>query len=142
MRILIVDDDVHNRNLLAAVLNDFGDCMFASDGAEAIAAYQQAISEGVPYNLITLDIEMPNMDGHEALAAIRKHEKDRNIASEDGIVVIMISACDDDENLEKSFKEACTAYILKPVDPESLISTMKRMGILASDKGQFDPGFI
>jgi two-component system chemotaxis response regulator CheY len=71
MRVLVVEDDFISRKLLTTLLGHYGSCDVAVDGVEAVSAFKMALAEGAPYDLICLDIMMPNMDGQEALKEIR-----------------------------------------------------------------------
>ena len=77
MRILVVDDDGPNRKLLKAMAAKLGDCETAESGQEALAAFQKAWEDWRPFNLILLDILMPEMDGKEVLLKIREIEKEK-----------------------------------------------------------------
>ena len=69
MKTLIVEDEPTSRLLLQAILSGYGDCDIATDGEEAVEAFRSALEQGVPYNLVCMDIMMPKLDGHEALAS-------------------------------------------------------------------------
>ncbi|NCC53452.1 MAG: response regulator, partial [Spartobacteria bacterium] len=71
MKTLIVDDDFTNRILLQAIMEEYGVAHIAVNGREAVDAVCMAMDDGVPYDLVCLDIMMPEMDGQEALKAIR-----------------------------------------------------------------------
>ena len=77
MRLLIADDDFVSRNLLHVILLPYGRCDFAGDGMEALAAIQAAWEEKRPYDLIILDIGMPELDGLETLKQLRALEEQR-----------------------------------------------------------------
>jgi two-component system, chemotaxis family, chemotaxis protein CheY len=64
MRCLIVEDDFVGRKLMQKYLSDYGECDVAVDGEEAVEAFRQAVENETPYDLICLDIMMPNMNGH------------------------------------------------------------------------------
>ncbi|MFW6242306.1 MAG: response regulator, partial [Thermodesulfobacteriota bacterium] len=71
MKILVVEDDFISRRILKEILTEHGDCDVVVDGDEAVQAFRLAREEGAPYQLICMDIMMPNKDGHEALQEIR-----------------------------------------------------------------------
>ena len=130
MKCLIVEDDFAARKLLQRYLSDHGECDIAVDGNEAVEAFRQATDEEWPYDLICLDIMMPNMDGHEALKAIRQIESDHGINGLDGVKVIMTTALDDSQNVMDSFREGCEAYIVKPVEKNKLFEEMTNLGLI------------
>ena len=94
MKILIVDDDFASRLLLQAVLSRYGECHIAVNGREAVEAFRAA-QENVGYDLICLDIMMPDVDGQTALKEIRALEEARGISSSAGAKIIMTTALDD-----------------------------------------------
>jgi len=130
MRCLIVEDDFAARKLLQAHLCDFGECFIAVNGREAVDAVQEALAEGEPYDLICLDIMMPQMDGHDALEAIRKVEREHGVKKGDCAKVIMTTALNDPKNVMGAFREGCEAYIVKPVQKEKLLAEMEKLGVI------------
>lgn len=76
MRILIVDDEL-SRKKAQRILSQHGQCDIAINGTEALDAFRLAHEEGKPYDLITMDILMPDIDGIEALKGIREWEESR-----------------------------------------------------------------
>ena len=113
-------------------LSSYGDCDIAVDGNEAVEAFRQAMDEKELYELICLDIMMPNMDGHEALKAIRRIESEHGINGLDGVKVIMTTALGDSKNVMESFREGCEAYIVKPVEKDKLLEEMESLGLVES----------
>ena len=77
VKFLIVDDDPACRRLLKHFLSPYGHCDLAFDGREAIAAVRIAMDNESPYDLICLDIMMPEMDGQTALREIRGLEEEK-----------------------------------------------------------------
>lgn len=132
MKYLIVEDNFAARRLLQRYLSNYGDCDVAVDGHEAVEAFRQALDEKEPYDLICLDIMMPNMDGREALTAIRQIEHERGIDGLDGVKVIMTTALGDSRNVIGSFREGCEAYIVKPVEKDKLFEEMENLGLIES----------
>lgn len=127
MRILIVEDSFTNRYMMEQMLNEYGKCDIAVNGSEAVEAFKIALDEGKPYDLICLDIDMPSMNGHEALALIRQHEEESEIFGSDSVNVIITSALDDFANIQKAFMAQCEEYLVKPIDAVQLSAAMKRL---------------
>lgn len=132
MKCLIAEDDFAARRLLKRYLSDYSDCDVAVDGRETVEAFRQAMDEKESYDLICLDIMMPNMDGREALKAIRQIEHEHGIDGLDGVKVIMTTALEDSQNVIGSFREGCEAYIVKPVEKDKLLEEMENLGLIES----------
>lgn len=131
MRCLIVEDEFTARKLLQVYLSDYGDSFVAINGHEAIEAFREALKEGEPYDLICLDVMMPEMDGHETLRAIRQIESEHGITGLDRVKVIMTTALDDSRNVMGAFRDGCEAYLVKPIGKEDLLNEMRKLGLLA-----------
>ncbi|MHC4425093.1 MAG: response regulator [Planctomycetota bacterium] len=130
MKILIVEDDFACRKLLQVYLSELGDCFVAVNGHEAVEAVKCALDEGLPYDLICLDIMMPEMDGHKALKAIRRIENERGIAGSDSVKVIMTTALGDSGNAMGAFRTGCEAYIVKPIEKYKLLEETEKLGLI------------
>ena len=134
MRLLIVDDDFVNRQLLIKLLTPFGSCDVAINGQEAVQAFHLAHQDNQPYDLISLDIMMPVKDGHETLEEIRQIENQLGIEGCDGVKVIMTTAVDSRECIMKSFRNGCESYLVKPIDKSSLYQELENLGLAATEK--------
>lgn len=129
MKTLIVEDDFTSRLLLQQLLKDFGPSHIAVNGAEAVAAARMALDSGEPYDLICMDILMPEMDGRTALKEIRALEEMRGITSTHGTKIVMITALDDTKDVMRAFYELCDAYIFKPIDKAKLLQELEKIGL-------------
>jgi len=120
MKSLVVDDDFFSRRILQTILSNYGECHVAVDGNEALFAFEQSVSEESQYNLICLDIMMPEMDGQEVLKKIREFEEKKGIFGSDSVKIIMTTALDDSENIKKAFRQQCESYLIKPISKSKL----------------------
>jgi two-component system chemotaxis response regulator CheY len=130
MRTLIVEDDFTSRLLLQTFLASYGECHVAINGREAVEAFRSSQQNGKPYNLICMDIMMPEMDGQEALKKIRDCEELTGILSSSGVKIIMVTALDDVKNVTSSFRSLCDAYVFKPVDTNQLLNHLKSLALV------------
>lgn len=121
-KILVVDDVFVNRQLILEILRDKAKCDMASNGKEAIDAINY-VRQKDSYELILLDIAMPDMSGLEFLHLLRENEKASGIELGDGIPVIMVTA--HKEPFIEAFNEGCDDYILKPINPEKLLKKIE-----------------
>jgi two-component system chemotaxis response regulator CheY len=131
MKTLIVEDDFTSRLLLQASLTPYGECHIAVNGREAVEAFQAARQQGQRYDLICMDIMMPEMDGQEALKQIRKLEDDADILSSDAAKVVMTTALDDIGNVMAAFKGLCDAYLMKPIEKANLLAKLKSLHLIS-----------
>jgi two-component system chemotaxis response regulator CheY len=122
MKMLIADDDVATRTVLRRILEGYGEVHTCADGDEALQACRQALEVSQAYDLICLDLQMPNLDGLEALRRIRKEE--HNHGCEHASKIIIATASDDDSTVSAAFSQLCDAYIVKPIDPVELVNLL------------------
>lgn len=78
MKSLVVDDELTTRLMLKKILSPFGTCDTISNGTEAIKAYWLALKDKEPYDLICLDILMPDVNGKTVLKKLGKLKKNQN----------------------------------------------------------------
>jgi len=131
MKTLIVEDDFTCRFLLNKLLDGFGQSHIAVNGKEAVAAVRAALDSGEPYDLICLDIMMPEMDGQMALTQIRQLEEEWAIQSSQGAKIIMTTALGDIKNVSKAFHGLCDAYLTKPIIKTKLIDTLQSLKLIS-----------
>jgi len=131
MRTLIVEDDFTSRYLLQSFLAPYGECHSALNGREAVDAFRLARESGSRFDLICMDIMMPEMDGQEALGQIRALEESAGTPPGAGVKIIMVTAVPDIKVMAASFKLGCDAYLRKPVDTGELMRYLKSFGLVS-----------
>ncbi len=134
MKCLIVEDDSVSRELLRAFLKNHADCHTACDGREAVEKFVDALDVDQPYDLICMDIMMPDVSGRDALKAIRQIETEHGIGGLDGVKVIMTTALDDSKDILGSFREGCEAYVVKPIHKDKLFAEIEKLGLLSTSR--------
>jgi two-component system chemotaxis response regulator CheY len=128
VKILIAEDDATSRFMLQKMLERYGKCDIAVDGRQAVESVSLAMEAGQPYDLICLDIWMPEKDGHEALQEIRamEHEKGTDAAR-----IVMTTALKDTKNMSSAYGETCDGYLVKPIDTTKLLNLLKDLQVVA-----------
>ena len=118
-KILIVDDTMFMRTLLKNILFSGGHDIVgeAGDGKEAVAKYEE-----LKPDLVTMDVVMPNMNGIEALQAIKKLDP--------GAKVIMCTAVGQEQMVKLAIKSGARGYIVKPFQAPKVLEEVK--SVLAS----------
>ncbi len=136
MKCLVIDDDFDSRRLLQKILHPFAYVDVATDGEEGVLAFHQALKENEPYQLITLDLVMPNSDGQQALREIREIEKEMGIAQKDGVKIIVVSGLDDNQEIHDAFFLGnATSYMMKPVRRQVLLEEVENLGLPLNERG-------
>jgi two-component system chemotaxis response regulator CheY len=126
MRILIVEDESISRKVLHKLISRSFSCDTACNGKVALQAFEIAMRNNKPYDLIFLDIMMPEMDGHECLAAIRRIEKEKQVKPGEETKVVIVSALSDQKNIcQAFFKGNAVCYLKKPVIREELMALLE-----------------
>jgi CheY-like chemotaxis protein/signal transduction histidine kinase/CHASE3 domain sensor protein len=114
--ILVTDDDMRNIFALSTALQAYEmKIVIANNGREAI----ERLEENPEIDLVLMDIMMPEMDGYEAMAAIRKEKKFSKLP----IIALTAKAMKNDR--EKCIEAGANDYISKPVDIDKLLSMMR-----------------
>jgi len=131
MKTLIVEDDFTSRLLLQEILGRYGTAHIAVNGVEAVEAVRGAMDAGDPYELICLDIMMPEMDGYQALKQIRELEEARGILSSHGAKICMTTALQEVRNVVDAFRGLCDAYLFKPIQKSQLLEQVRAFGFIA-----------
>ncbi|MFT9847647.1 response regulator [Aneurinibacillus sp. REN35] len=115
-RILIVDDASFMRMMIKGFLTKHGYTIAdeASNGAEAVEKYKQ-----VSPDLVTMDITMPEMDGIEAVKAIRQMDPNAKI--------IMCSAMGQQNMVVQAIQAGARDFIVKPFQEDRVIEAIKKV---------------
>jgi PAS domain S-box-containing protein len=118
-RVLVVEDNPVNQRVAIRMLEKLG-CRvdLAANGKEAVEMVQM-----LPYDLVFMDCEMPELDGYEATAEIRRREP-----PERRLPIVAMTAHAMKGDRERCLQAGMDDYISKPVRPEELRATLERVG--------------
>jgi len=119
VRILLAEDNITNQQVAIAILRKIGlKAEAVADGREALAALRT-----IPYDLVLMDVQMPQMDGFEATRFIRDGSSG---AINPAIPIIAMTAHAMQGDREKCLAAGMDDYITKPVNPVALLDVMKK----------------
>ena len=114
-KVIVIEDNETNLYLIRTILQKLGHQVIeARDGFTGVDLAQAEIPD-----LILMDIQLPGLDGYEATRKLRALEATKKIP----IIAITSYAMVGDR--EKTLAAGCTAYIEKPIDPESFIEVLR-----------------
>ncbi|MFP4527797.1 MAG: response regulator [Candidatus Kapaibacterium sp.] len=130
MKTLVVEDDYITAEVMHEIMLSFGECDVAENGKIALDKFGQALDVDDPYDIIFLDIMMPEMDGQTVLGKIREMEHDKGIRGLEGVKIVMTTALDDFDNIKRAFKHQAEGYIIKPIDKDKVIKTLIDLELL------------
>ncbi len=118
MRILVIDDEPVALTKLELMLKkNVGPCDTAASGIEATEQFVKAIGENQPYDLITIDIDLPDVTGLDLLSRFSALEAKNQITPSKKIMVTTHSNAD---HVVKA-RTHCDAYLVKPVRKAALL---------------------
>ncbi|MBN1818338.1 MAG: response regulator [Sedimentisphaerales bacterium] len=130
IKALVIDDDRVCRQRIKMLIGEFCECTMARDGRVGYETFVEAFEKDCPFQLVTLDIQMSEMDGHETLSAIRLFEQQRGIGGLEGVKIIMTTSQDTSNHIFSAFREGCEAYVVKKDIGEKLLEEMANLGLL------------
>jgi DNA-binding response OmpR family regulator len=115
-KILIVDDEISNRDILVKVLKKENFETFeAVDGFEAIE-----LLRGTQYDMVLLDIMMPKINGFNVIKHIRQE-------LHSSIRIVMLSALSDEVSVDKAMNLGADSYITKPINLPNMLKEIRSL---------------
>jgi len=114
-KILVIDDSLYHREELKRLLDENGYKVF--DAADAIDGLQ--MMRKIHPDLVITDINMPVMEGTEAVKYMKKIDRDA--------IIVMFSSLDDERTVMEAIKGGAKDYITKPLDKAKMIETVERL---------------
>lgn len=131
MRALIVEDDPISGKMLLNILSGYGHCDLAQNGRQAIATFEQSLDRAEPYNLICMDISMPELDGQETLRRIRELEKRAGIDKDHEVKVFMTTASSETSQVSDAlFNGGASGYFVKPLRVDAFLGELRRLNLI------------
>jgi two-component system chemotaxis response regulator CheY len=116
--ILVVDDSKVMRDMIVACLRPRADLAFthATSGLEAIERLSLK-----PFDLVVLDLNMPDIGGIEVLEFVRGQDKLRSLP------IVIVTTRGDDTSRERALKAGASSYMTKPFTPDAILDQVERL---------------
>jgi two-component system sensor histidine kinase/response regulator len=132
MRVLVVDDNATNRQILETTLNYWRMKSSSAAGAEdAILLLKNAKSAGIPFGLMVVDCHMPDIDGFMLVQRVQK------MSELDGLVTVMLTSSGQRGDAVRCKELGIAAYLIKPVLQSDLLEALLK--VLGSREGVARP---
>ena len=120
-RILVVDDNDINLQIATELLESVGgQVVVARDGRQAVERVLATVGAGPGFDAVLMDIQMPEMDGHEATRTIRRDPRFRDLP------IIGLTAHVMAEEQQRCLDAGMDDHVAKPIDPAALFATLAR----------------
>ncbi len=140
-RILLVEDSDRDLELTLAALEEHNlanEVIVARDGAEALDYLHcrgqfAGHTNGLPV-VVLLDLKMPKVDGLEVLQAMRAEPRLR------AVPVVMVTSSREEQDLIRSYELGVNAYVVKPVDFQKFVESIKQVGFFWAIINEPPPG--
>ncbi len=130
MKSLIIEDTAVIYRIVENILNEFGPTDITKNGLEGIQKAKLAFNSGDYYDLILIDIMLPEINGLDVLANIRNMEKLNGGIKKSKI--IMLSSLGQPKYIMASKARGCDSYMLKPIDKYKLLAKLEELKLLNS----------
>ena len=142
-RILLAEDNVHDIELTLSALEEHNlanEVIVVRDGAEALDyLYHRGKfaghANGLPV-VVLLDLKMPKVDGLQVLKQMRDDPLLRHIP------VVMITSSREEQDLLRSYQLGVNAYVVKPVDFQQFVASIKEVGFFWAIVNEPPPGAL
>ena len=133
MRVLIVDDSSSARCFFKGVLDRHGVCDLADNGLQAVETVERSIRACDFYDLVLMDIMMPEMDGLSATRAIRELEEAAGLDDSERTRIVIVSCLSDREHMiDAQYGCGADAYLTKPVDAGAIEEMLVNLDLAES----------
>lgn len=126
LKILTIDDEALTLKIMNSILSEYGECHSAKSVSEAIHQVKTSINTGKYFDLITIDIGLPDGDGINLLYDIHEIEKITSIKA----VKFMVTAEGTTDNVVRAMERRCDDFIVKPVDKELIHQKLIKHGLI------------
>lgn len=130
MRILVVDDEFVALTKMTTLLKPYGECDAATCARQAMEMFTKALGRVHPYDLVAIDIQMPDGNGLSLLRAMCEQESRNGGRRAKKIVVSGVASAD---NVARAAASRCDAFLVKPVKKEALVNKLIELKCIVAE---------
>ena len=129
LRVLLAEDNLINQKLAVKMLEKIGHKVTVVDNG--LAAVEQ-VQNGRGFDLVFMDVHMPEMDGYTATQAIRRWEKERGRGDHIPIIAMTANAMAGDR--DKCLEQGMDEYVAKPIDSTNIVRVLEQISSVVQEK--------
>ena len=131
MRTLIVDKEEPFRTALKAALQGLGDCHEALDRESALNLFRESLAAGHPFDLVTLDIGMPDLGRDSIIKEIREIEDQLQVSQSRRACILVITELDERQIKTDCIMHGCDDFITKSIETNLIMDKLAQFGLVA-----------
>lgn len=132
MNILIIDDEFVTANKIKHILKTVGKGYVAINGKQALRYVNKFIEKEMCFDLILIDINLPDVNGLELLNKIRMIENNKKVKTHSKKIIITAEGSKD--NVKKALKSQCDGFFVKPISRDKMLSKINNLGLKVDKK--------
>jgi two-component system, chemotaxis family, chemotaxis protein CheY len=132
VKVLIVEDDPISSQVLEKMISRHGSYDTVADGTAAVQLFQRAHESRSPYDLILMDIMIPEVDGLKSVHEMRRQEVLLEVSLGRKAKIIMTTALDDPRTIMKALYESdANSYLVKPIRLQRLEEELRSLKLIS-----------
>jgi two-component system, chemotaxis family, chemotaxis protein CheY len=131
IRSLVVDDEFVSLTKMTTILSSYGQSDAATHGEQAYKLFTEAIAENKAYDLITIDIGLPGINGLELLQKIHEYEQ---VMMVNPARKVMVTVDSEYKTVVKAARSRCNAFLVKPIKKKVFIDKLEEIGAIGKKK--------
>ena len=131
MKCLVVEDDKIASRVLGKMISRYGTHDCVDDGQKAVDQFRSAHELNSPYDLILMDIMLPEVNGLQSVLKIRELEVSMEIPATQKVTIVMTTALDDPRTVMKALYESnADSYLVKPIRLDLLEAELRKLKLI------------
>ena len=125
MNVLIIDDDLVSRLKMEKIFQTIASIKSASNGKNGFELFKSSLENKVEFDIIVLDIGLPDIGGVEILKEMRQLETENALQESK---IIMVTSHADRETVIQCIQAGCSEHLVKPFDRKAVMEKCKNLG--------------
>ena len=129
MKVLVIEDDSSTQLLVKKIFGDNVELTVCGESVEGIDLFVDKMIAFDPFDVVLIDINLPDLNGVHTLHLLRRFELVKGIMDKRKAKIIMMTGTADEQNVKSSLANGCDQFLIKPVSKEKVEAKFKAVGI-------------